>query len=182
MAGIALSGGMVVSCSTKLPPTPVFIAGSRWVTAVGLFSCSLQTTQQQTPLPVQYSRISSKNAEYTHTRLTALFRDYPGEPVPERQSQCGFYWSKRQWVAVASAGPYANLHLAPDRQPCQHPTTQFFYRPDALPAAQPTASKHWRLDTLVVTNQTSDHSPGNVKHSPTGSVRVSAWICIVYNR
>jgi len=24
------------------------------------------------------------------------------------------YWSKRQWVAVASAGPYANLHLAPD--------------------------------------------------------------------
>ena len=25
------------------------------------------------------------------------------------------YWSKRQWVAVASAGPYASLHLAPDR-------------------------------------------------------------------
>jgi len=29
-------------------------------------------------------------------------------------------------VAVASAGPYANLHLTPDRQPHQHPTTQFF--------------------------------------------------------
>jgi len=29
-------------------------------------------------------------------------------------------------VAVASAGPYASLHLAPDRQPHQHPTTQFF--------------------------------------------------------
>jgi len=27
---------------------------------------------------------------------------------------------------VASAGPYASLHLAPDRQPRQHPTTQFF--------------------------------------------------------
>ena len=27
---------------------------------------------------------------------------------------------------MASAGPYASLHLAPDRQPCQHPTTQFF--------------------------------------------------------
>ena len=39
-------------------------------------------------------------------------------------------------MAVASAGPYASLHLAPDRQPRQHPTTQFFYRPDALPAAQ----------------------------------------------
>ena len=45
-------------------------------------------------------------------------------------------------MAVASAGPYASLHLAPDRQPCQHPAAQVFYRPDALPAAQPTASKH----------------------------------------
>jgi len=27
---------------------------------------------------------------------------------------------------VASAGLYASLHLAPDRQPSQHPTTQFF--------------------------------------------------------
>ena len=25
------------------------------------------------------------------------------------------YWSKRQWVAVASAGPYANLHLNSDK-------------------------------------------------------------------
>jgi len=25
------------------------------------------------------------------------------------------YWSKRHWVAVASAGQYANLYLAPDR-------------------------------------------------------------------
>ena len=53
-----------------------------------------------------------------------------------------FTEAKRQCVAVASAGPYASNHLAPDRQPCQHPTTQFFYRPDALPAAQPTASRH----------------------------------------
>ena len=51
----------------------------------------------------------------THNRLMALFRDYLGEPVPERENQSGFYWSKRQWVAVASAGPYASLHLAPDR-------------------------------------------------------------------
>ena len=40
--------------------------------------------------------------------------------------RCGdhAYWSKRQWVVVTSAGPYASLHLAPDR--CQHPTTLFF--------------------------------------------------------
>jgi len=28
-------------------------------------------------------------------------------------------------VAVASAGPYASLHLAADRKPRQHPVTQF---------------------------------------------------------
>ena len=31
------------------------------------------------------------------------------------KNQSGFYWSKRRWVAVASAGPYASLHLAADR-------------------------------------------------------------------
>jgi len=31
------------------------------------------------------------------------------------------YWSKRKWVAVASAGPYANLHLASDT--CQRPSS-----------------------------------------------------------
>ena len=51
-----------------------------------------------------------------HTLHTRTFvQDYPGGPVPKRQNQSGFYWSKRQWVAVAWAGPYASLHLAPDR-------------------------------------------------------------------
>jgi len=53
---------------------------------------------------------------HTYTRLTALF---PGTTRVSRyqkgKNQSGFYWSKRQWVAVASAGPYASLHLAPDR-------------------------------------------------------------------
>jgi len=43
-------------------------------------------------------------------------------------------------VAVASAGPYANLHLDPDiTMPASHHSV--FYRPDAFHAAQPTASK-----------------------------------------
>ena len=33
----------------------------------------------------------------------------------KRQNQSGFRWSKREWVAVASAETYASLHLAPDR-------------------------------------------------------------------
>jgi len=41
-------------------------------------------------------------------------------------------------VAVVSAGPYANVHLVPDRQPCQQPTTQFL---QALgPSCRPTNS------------------------------------------
>jgi len=36
------------------------------------------------------------------------------------------YWSKRQWVAVASAGLYACKSAPHPRQPRQHPTTQFF--------------------------------------------------------
>jgi len=41
-------------------------------------------------------------------------------------------------VAVASAGPYASLHLAPDRQPRQHPTTQFLQA--GCPSCRPTNS------------------------------------------
>jgi len=39
---------------------------------------------------------------------------------------------------VASAGPYASLHLAPDRQPRQHPTTQFLQA--GCPSFRPTNS------------------------------------------
>ena len=38
--------------------------------------------------------------------------------------------SDQEWkdkVAVASDGPYASLHLARDRYPRQHPTTQIFF-------------------------------------------------------
>jgi len=42
-------------------------------------------------------------------------------------------------VAVASAGPYANLHIAPDKQPCQHPTTQFFT--DRMPFLPPNQQR-----------------------------------------
>ena len=67
----------------------------------------------------------------------------------------------RQWVAVASAGPCASLHLAADRQPHQNPTILFFYRPDALPATQPTASKHCTVCTSMwifcVNDNSSEH-------------------------
>ena len=79
---------------------------------------------------------------YLHTRLTALC---PGLSrwAGTRKVKPIWILLKRQWVAVASAGPYASLHLAPD-------TTQIsvFYRPDALLAAQPTVPKHWRQNLI----------------------------------
>ena len=47
---------------------------------------------------------------YTHAR-THTFNG----PLSRTTRLSQFYWSKRQWVAVASAWPYASLHLAPDR-------------------------------------------------------------------
>ena len=41
-------------------------------------------------------------------------------------------------MAVASAGPHASLHLAPDRQPRQHPTTRFLQA--GCPSCRPTNS------------------------------------------
>jgi len=57
---------------------------------------------------------------------------------------------------VVSAGPYASLHLAPDRQPRQHPTTLFLQT--GCPSCRPTnsvkalkestVSKHWSIYIL----------------------------------
>ena len=41
---------------------------------------------------------------HTHTRLTALFPGLPRWAGTRKGNQSGFYWSKRQWLAVASAG------------------------------------------------------------------------------
>jgi len=43
-------------------------------------------------------------------------------------------------LAVASDGPYANLHLITDNHASLPPL--IFYRPDALPVSKPTALKH----------------------------------------
>ena len=80
-------------------------------------------------IPLTVVRIWMLTGACTYTHLMAPFPGLPGswsellmwqafisgEPVPERQNQSGFYWSKRQWVVMATAGPYASLHLAPDR-------------------------------------------------------------------
>jgi len=60
-------------------------------------------------------------------------------------------------VAVTSAGPYANLHLAQDRQLCWHPTTQFFM--GWMPFLPPNQQRQSTEGTCLVINmiKTSIH-------------------------
>ena len=54
---------------------------------------------------------------FTHTHshpFNGPFLGLPRWAGTRKVSQSGFYWSKRQRVAVASAGLYASLHLTPD--------------------------------------------------------------------
>jgi len=60
-------------------------------------------------------------------------------------------------VAVASAGPYASLHFAPDRQPHQHPTTLFLEA--GCPSCRPTNS---------VKALKANQPAGDVSHKPGG--------------
>ena len=58
--------------------------------------------------------------EYTHLFNGPLSRTTRVSRCQKDKNQSAFYWSKRQWVAVASS-----LHLILERQPCQHPTLSF---------------------------------------------------------
>jgi len=57
--------------------------------------------------------IKTRQDLHTRTRLTALWPGLPGWASTRKENQSGFYWSKRQWVAVASTGPYASLITTP---------------------------------------------------------------------
>ena len=75
-----------------------------------------------------------------HNHFTALFRDHPGEPVPEENFWT--LWCKGRLTEADTDQP-AGRHSIRTNQ-CPPPPSPIFYRPDALPAAHPTVSKHWR--------------------------------------
>ena len=82
----------------------------------------------------------------THNRFTALFRDHPGEPVPE-ENFCTLWCKGRLTEAVTLT---IRLGATPSRLTSAHlHHPPIFYRPDALPAAQQTVSKHWRHDLYI---------------------------------
>jgi len=69
------------------------------------------TTQQVTKTHTQaraHARMYARTHTHTHTHLTAPFPGLPGWVGTRKVKPSGFYWSKRQRVAVASAGSYAS--------------------------------------------------------------------------
>ena len=57
----------------------------------------------------------TRSHTYTHPFNGPLSGTTRVSQYHKGKNQSGFYWSKRQWVAVASARPCASLHLAPER-------------------------------------------------------------------
>ena len=90
---------------------------------------------------------------------------------------------------MASAGPYASLHLAPDKHaslhlaPDKHARTPplSFYRLDALPTTQPTATKHWRK-LMHTKNLTKSHHSCTTHLSTPASLtgRQRIWLQQLY--
>jgi len=80
-----------------------------------------------------------KYHHHHYNHFMALFRDHPGEPVPEEN-----YWALWYKGRLAEADTLTILLGATSSgltsAYLHHPP--YFYRPHALPAAQPTASKH----------------------------------------
>jgi len=78
---------------------------------------------------------------HTHNRFMALFRDHPGEPVPEENFWT--LWCKERLTEADTS----TIRMGATPSGLTVPTStipHIFYRPDALPATQPTASKHQR--------------------------------------
>jgi len=73
-----------------------------------------------------HARTHARTHTHTHTSLTDLFPGLPRWAGTRKVNQSGFYWSKRPWAAVASAEPYASLHLAPNRHHASTPPLSFF--------------------------------------------------------
>ena len=101
------------TCSPSLPP----VCGASQTTApetthssvsltphVGALTRSTAHSPAINPHAASAFHRPSAINRHTHTRLMAHCQGLPGWAGTRKVNQSGFYWSKRQWVAVASAG------------------------------------------------------------------------------
>jgi len=81
---------------------------------------------------ILYRMSNMMTAEHTNTHKHTFYspldfiQDYPYSQMSRYQNQSGFYWSKIQWVTVASAGQYANLTLPQTDNHTNTPPLSFF--------------------------------------------------------
>ena len=78
------------------------------------------------------------DTRHTHTFNGPFSRTTQVSRYQKCKTNLDFTEARDKWVAEASAGPYASLHPAPDRQPHQHPTTLFLQ--SGCPSCRPTNS------------------------------------------
>ena len=104
--------GCVCVCvsATKTNIQPLIPKSCCLVTRIHIPGWLLQPT-----VPLMWSVTMTNTNLHTHTHTHTFNGPLSGTTRVTWYKKSGFYWSKRQWVAVASAGPYASLHLAPDR-------------------------------------------------------------------
>jgi len=114
---------------------------------------------------------------HTHTQPFYCSSEvYPGPPgwagtrkiKPGRLKPIWIYWSKRWWVAVASAGIYASLHLIPDNH-ANIPPLSFLQA--GCPSWRPTNS----VKALKATMHMSSHQYNLNMHS----VKLSLWVVLI---
>ena len=109
---------------------------------------------------------------HMHTHLTDLFLGLPRWAGIRKVKPIG---SKRQWVAVESAGPYASLHLAPDNHASTPPAWEVFLQ-TRCPSCRPTNSAkalkvHHTLYRTTLLRGTHSEQSANCN-----DMEKSAWI------
>ena len=82
------------------------------------------------------------------------------------------YWSKRQWLAVAAAGPYANLHLAQTHNHASTPSLSFLQA--RCPSCHPTNSVKALKCVQSFRNWHTLYTPGSLWSC--GSTHMMTWL------
>jgi len=84
----------------------------------------------------------SEAVVYHHNRFTALFRDHPGEPVPEENFWT--LWCKGRFTEADTLTIGLGATLSGLTSSHLHHPRIFFLRAGCPSCRQPTVSKHWR--------------------------------------
>jgi len=117
--------------------------------------------------PLSFSLSLSHTHTHTHThtqtvlrpswilsRITWVSQHQKGKT--RKVKPIWIYWSKRQWMAVASAGPYANLHLDQTHNHASIPPLSF------LQAGCPSRNPTNRVKALKAHLTHTPHSPSQM--------------------